>query len=290
MPSALHRARVIAHGADVLEKQGGFLPIMPKFQYTPQTLDMDDAAVTLTHRSGTASTEFLSGNVLFCDPNSSGTSEVLKLPPKADSDGDVLWIFNTGGEDIALQDDAGGSLVTIDAGLMVVASCDGTAWWAGTANIADASVTSAKIDPNLIQYEDVLIPSAQIATLRAAGVQVVPSETGLIRIPVAVYLNLPHGGTDYVQVNNSDHLALRYSASAEITELGTEAQCTSLLESSVDTALYCPNLLAASPAGFVPEDSKPIDIYNNGAAEYTTGDGNLSVRTYYRQLPIVAFT
>ena len=91
---------------------------------------------------------------------------------------------------------------------------------------------------------------------------------------------------DFVQVNNTDQLALKYNASNEIGEIGSEAQCTALLEASADAALIDPLNLA----GFVPEANKAIDLDNNGAAEYTTGDGTLSIRVWFIEIPMAAFT
>jgi len=40
----------------------------------------------------------------------------------------------------------------------------------------------------------------------------------------------------------------------------------------------------------VLEANKAIDLDNNGAAEYTTGNGTLSIRLWFIQVPMVAFT
>ena len=104
--------------------------------------------------------------------------------------------------------------------------------------------------------------------------------------PVAVHIFLDQGGNDYVQVNNSDQLALIYNGSNEIMEIATEAQITALLEAGADAAIFDP----ADLDGFGPEVNKAIDLDNNGAAEYTTGDGTLSIPVYYVTVPMAAFS
>ncbi len=85
-----------------------------------QTIAMNDAAVTLTSAT-------LTGNVLFVDAESSGTED-LKLPPEAEQTGTVLFIFNTGGESIIVEDDAAGSVVTLETANTAICACDGTSW------------------------------------------------------------------------------------------------------------------------------------------------------------------
>jgi hypothetical protein len=156
-----------------------------------------------------------------------------------------------------------------------------------TAMLAADAVESDKVEPGLIQYKDTQLTAAQVKALVATNIEVVPTPgANLAVFPVRVDIFLAHGGTDFVQVNNSDQLALLYNASNEIAELGSEAQCTALLEAGADAALIDPLNLA----GFVPEANKAIDLDNNGAAEYTTGDGTLSIRVWFIEVPMAAFT
>lgn len=94
---------------------------------TAQTIAMNDAAVTLTRIPGTPTGTLLSGNWLLVDAES-GTSEDLLLPPEADCADVLLFIKNTGGETINLQNDAGGALATIATSETCFAQCDGTDW------------------------------------------------------------------------------------------------------------------------------------------------------------------
>ena len=85
-----------------------------------QTIDMADTTVTLTRTT-------LTGNWLLVDPNGAG-AEILKLPPEADMTNVLLIIKNTGGEDITLQNDAGGAIGTIATAECAWVHCDGTNW------------------------------------------------------------------------------------------------------------------------------------------------------------------
>ncbi len=141
-------------------------------------------------------------------------------------------------------------------------------------------------------HSDRQLTATNINNLLGTNIELVAAPgANLALIPHSVFLFLAAGGVDFVQVNNSDQLAIRYSATTEISELGTEAQVTSFLEAvGADAALYAANLLAASPAGFVPIANTALDLDNNGAAEYTTGDGTLSVRVFYSVVPMAAFS
>ena len=136
--------------------------------------------------------------------------------------------------------------------------------------------------------QDTQLSSAELLALAATNIEVVAAPpAGLAAMPIAVHVFLDHGGTDYVQVNNADQLGLLYSASTVISDIGTEAQCTTLLEASADASLY--NLLPITAAGVVPVAATAIDLDNTGTAEYTAGDGTLSIRVFYVLIPMTAF-
>lgn len=195
-------------------------------------------------------------------------------------------------------DDAAGPTNDVFAGILVeyVSSTQGWVWILGAEAEALSGITATASEINridasnadgaMLSFQDTQLTAAQVKALAAANITVVSAPgAGLAAVPVAVHLFLDHGGTDFVQTNGSDHLALKYAGGAEISELGTEAQCTALLEASADAALYV-NL----EADCVPVANTAIALDNNGAAEYTTGDGTLSVRVYYRTVPMAAFT
>jgi hypothetical protein len=111
-------------GASGLIKSAGLFTLN-----AAQVLDMNDATVQLTVDPGTTAGTILTSNIMRVDPNSSGAGEDLELPPEADVPGLVLWIYNTGGENIVVKDDSGGSTIdtvaTTEFGFFY---CDGTAW------------------------------------------------------------------------------------------------------------------------------------------------------------------
>jgi hypothetical protein len=99
--------------------------------FAVQTIDMADAALTLTLVPGTPTGTLMTGNILYVDANSAGNENLL-LPHEADSTGIFLIVINTGGETINLQNDAGGAVLTIAATENGFATCDGTTWMGST--------------------------------------------------------------------------------------------------------------------------------------------------------------
>ncbi|KKL83976.1 hypothetical protein LCGC14_1969310, partial [marine sediment metagenome] len=94
-------------------------------------------------------------------------------------------------------------------------------------HLADDSVESDSVEAGLIQYNDTQLNAAAVNGLLGANVELAPTPGANAAIfPVRIALFLDHGGADFIQVNNTDQLALRYSASNEIMEVGSEAQCT----------------------------------------------------------------
>lgn len=161
-----------------------------------------------------------------------------------------------------------------------------------TGKIDAGAVTSPKLENGLIQFQDTQLNAAAVNGLAGANVEVVSAPaSGLAVDPIAVHMFLDHGGTDFVQTNGADHLALLYNGGSEIFEIGLEATLTTFLEASADAVLFWELLGSATAAGGrIPVAATAIDLDNNGAAEYATGDGTLSIRVYYRVLPMAAFS
>lgn len=136
------------------------------------------------------------------------------------------------------------------------------------------------------QFEDTQLTASQINALAATNIELVTAPpAGTAAIPTRVHLFHDFGTAAFVQAAGSDHLAIRYSASTEIAELGSEAQATALIEAVADASLHVPITTA-----FVPVAATAIDLDNNGATEYTTGDGTFSVRVRYVIEPMAAFS
>jgi hypothetical protein len=94
------------------------------------TVAMADAAHTLLLApsvAGAAQT-VVKSNVIFCDPDSGGASEILTLPPVASSTGLWLLICNTGGEGIVVKDVAANTIITLDTAQHGIVACNGTSW------------------------------------------------------------------------------------------------------------------------------------------------------------------
>lgn len=154
----------------------------------------------------------------------------------------------------------------------------------------DLDVINSGSDGTAIAFADTQLTAAQFNALAATNITLVAAPgAGLAVVPFAVHLFLDFGSAAFVQAAATDQLALRYSASNEIAEIGTQAQCEAFIEAAADAELYSP--IPAIAGGFVPEVNKAVVLDNNGAAEYTTGTGStVSIRVFYRVVPMAAFT
>tara|TARA_A100001391_G_scaffold67141_1_gene42885 strand:+ start:199 stop:678 length:480 start_codon:yes stop_codon:yes gene_type:complete len=102
-----------------------------------QTIDMAGATTTLvTKQTSTSGEVQLKGQIINIDANltGGGTSvQELRLPPEEDSEGLFLIMYNFGGEQITIKDDAGSTTVAVidsvgaSTGEFVLLWCDGTA-------------------------------------------------------------------------------------------------------------------------------------------------------------------
>ena len=136
------------------------------------------------------------------------------------------------------------------------------------------------------QVSDVQLTAAQVKALAATNITLVAAPAaGLAVVPTRVHLYNDFLTAAFAQPAGSDALAIRYTASTEITELGSEAQMTTFIEAGADAALHVP-----ITSVFVPVAATALVLDNNGASEYTTGDGTFSVRTYYLTVSMAAFS
>lgn len=134
------------------------------------------------------------------------------------------------------------------------------------------------------------LSAAEVKALVGANIEVIPAPAaGLAAMPVVVFTFHEHGGTDYAQAATTDALALKYRGGTEICELGSEAQMEALIEAAGDAALNVEVASMLAAVGIVPVAATAVDIDNNGAADYTLGNGTFSVEVWFRTVTMAAF-
>lgn len=166
----------------------------------------------------------------------------------------------------------------------------------GYEHLVQLRAFNVSVEEGGTQYQNTLLDATAVKALAAANIEVVSAApVGFARVPVSVHMFLFHAGTnDFIQTNGTDMLALLYNGGAEITELGSAAQLTTLLETSASAALtvLLGGTPGAVPAGIAPEAAAAIDLDNNGGAEFTGNAGNdntLSLRVGFKNVPMAAF-
>ncbi len=109
----------------------GYLGERPLPRHAPQTIDMADAQVALVYGTAGAGQVKLTSDLLLVDANSGATEDLL-LPPEATSFGRILFLANTGGEDIVVKEDSDTTTIaTVSTTECAVFVCDGVAWRGG---------------------------------------------------------------------------------------------------------------------------------------------------------------
>ena len=185
-------------------------------------------------------------------------------------------------------DDAAGAANDVFAGILTQYVSNTSGWVFVAQNALPLSgVTASASELNLLDVSRAAgvtlgvasgtLSNAQLLALRATPISVITAPgVGRTIIPLMVSLFYDFAGADFVQTNNADHLALRYSGGVEICEIGSEAQCTAFLESvGADASLVWQPTL-----GWVPTANEAVQFDNNGAAEYTNAGGT-GVIDYY---------
>jgi len=181
-------------------------------------------------------------------------------------DGDELIIASGGTLDV----ESGGSFKL--AGTAITAT-------AAELNQFDASATTGVVfgvaSGTLSASEINDLKDTQITAIAAPG-------AGRAVVPLWIHIFHDHGGTDFVQDAAGDHLALAYSGGVEIDEIGSEAQCTALVEASADTQLFW----SIGGVGWIPTANEAVVFDNNGSTDYTTGDGVFDYYISYAIVPV----
>lgn len=153
-----------------------------------------------------------------------------------------------------------------------------------TAEIADNSITKAKLALGIspILYADRLVSNAELKALRATPIELVPATeagAGFAIIPLSVVLSL-NAGTE-VLTESADNLAIKCSTT-EIFDIET----TGFIDQATDQNRY----QEKAEAVMTPIANTAITLTNKGDGEIAgnaTADATLSVRTYYKIVPVL---
>ncbi len=146
------------------------------------------------------------------------------------------------------------------------------------------------------QFQDTQFTAAQVNDMKDTNIEVVAAPVlGFANIPTGIFMFLDHGGTDFIQGAATDQFALLYNGGAQIVEIGLAATFETFIEASADAELFVnfaeSALAAVGALGFAGAvAATAIDMDNNGATDMTTGDGTMSVRVYYKTVPMAAFS
>lgn len=186
---------------------------------------------------------------------------------------------------IFTKTDAGNGVKALYENVGTTASCDFNKIGDVTsAEIADGAITKAKLALGIspILYTDRLISNAEIKALKATPIELVPATeagAGFAIIPVAVNLNLNAGAEALTET------IANLSVKCSTTEY-LDVETTGFIDQVSDQNRY----QEKAEAVVTPIANTALVITNKGAGEYAgnaSADATLSVRTYYRVIPVL---
>lgn len=186
---------------------------------------------------------------------------------------------------IFIKTDAGNGVKALYENVGTTASCDFNKIGDITsAELADGSVTKAKlaVDISPVLFADRLVSNAEIKALKATPVELVPASeagVGFAIIPIAVVASL-NAGTEAL-TETADNLAIKCST----TEL-FDIETTGFIDQVTDQNRY----QEKAEAVITPIANTAIVLTNKGDGEIAgnaTADATLSVRTFYRIVPVL---
>ena len=149
-----------------------------------------------------------------------------------------------------------------------------------TGQLADEAVTSAKIDPTVIQYAEVTLTSAEVKALKGTPQSLVAAPgADLAIVPVAINLVANYGGTNAF-TEDGDDLSVGYAGGAELKEI----ESTGLIDQTNDEWRY---ITFEFDETFVPEENTAVVLTNldDEIAGNAANNNTLLVRFYYRVVP-----
>ena len=186
---------------------------------------------------------------------------------------------------IFIKTDAGNGVKALYENQGTVSSCDFNKIGDITsAEIADGAITKAKLALGIspVLYTDRLVSNAEIKALRATPIELVPATeagAGFAIVPIAIMASL-NAGTE-VLTESADNLAVKCST----TEL-FDIETTGFIDQLTDQIRY----QEKAEAVITPIANTAIMLTNKGDGEFggnATADATLSVRTYYRVVPVL---
>lgn len=157
-----------------------------------------------------------------------------------------------------------------------------------TAKLAAAGVTSAKVDPTVIQTVAVAISNAELKALRAAPKTLVAAPgAGYVLEFIQALLILDYGAN--VLTESADNLVIRYKDGSGIAA-SEVIECTGFIDQAGDImTVAVPDGGAATAIATKAQcDNQPLVLHNNGDGEFggnAGADTLLRVKISYRVWP-----
>lgn len=144
-----------------------------------------------------------------------------------------------------------------------------------------ATFAQSNLNNQQVQYAAVRIPTAQILTMRATPVVLVPAPgAGFAIVMIRTLVHLTFGGTAFAGTGTA--CALFWGPPAGGVTVGT---LDALVKSAANAAQMLTGGVSATPADTALVN-QPLQLANNGTVEYTTGNGSLLVEVFYAVVPV----
>lgn len=153
----------------------------------------------------------------------------------------------------------------------------------GTAQLADDAVTTAKLDPTVINFVEDTFTSAEVKALKGTPQTLVAAPgANLALVPVAINIVANYGGTNAF-TESADDLSICYATTPGSNEI-KEIESTGLIDQTNDEWRY---ITFEHAETFIPVENDAIVLTNldDEIAGNAGGDNTLNVRLYYRVVP-----
>lgn len=141
-----------------------------------------------------------------------------------------------------------------------------------TTALADDAVTSAKLEPGVLQVDTVTLTSAQVKALRATPYTLVAAPgAGKVVVVESLVLQLNYGGSNGF-TESTDNLVLEYSDSGQ--DITAAIEMTGFIDQTADmVAVYYPANIAAMAAATVGVN-EAVKLFNTGDGEIAGNAAN----------------